>query len=291
MTAVPDYLAAPLDVFAADYRRMVLRGRQLLAESDVAIVGLARNCARQLEANLDRVRDLGQHAGRWRLHVETNDNEDDTEAVLRTFCEAHHEASYRSQSLGRGHYGSEFAGRRTQALAEYRTACQEWVRQECRHVDLVVVVDLDSWGGWSPDGVFHAAAALDEMNDAYGMASVSLVQMRATGQKPDGTVEPVLGWFHYDAWALRLNSYWDDYTHGQGGWKHHWLPPVGSPPVPVCSAFGGMALYRAWEYLQGTYDGSDCEHVPFHRTIAEHGSRLYLNPAMRTLMHWVMDGG
>jgi hypothetical protein len=101
-----------------------------------------------------------------------------------------------------------------------------------------------------------------------------------------------IGWVHYDAWALRLNSAWDDYTSGMGGWKHQWLPPVGSPPVPVVSAFGGMAIYDTYAYLKGTYSGKDCEHVPFHVTMAEQAKgRLYLDPAMRTVMHWMTDDG
>jgi hypothetical protein len=101
-------------------------------------------------------------------------------------------------------------------------------------------------------------------------------------------------WLHYDAWAYRLNSYWDDYTAGIGGWKHSHIPPVGSPPLAVCSAFGGMALYDTWAYLKGTYSGTDCEHVTFHQTIAERtGMRMYVDPAMRTVMHWLeaADGG
>jgi hypothetical protein len=70
---------------------------------------------------------------------------------------------------------------------------------------------------------------------------------------------------------------------------------VGSPPVPVVSAFGGMAIYDSFAYLRGHYDGEkDCEHVPFHRSIAERtGQRLYMDPAMRMVMHWLeqTDGG
>jgi hypothetical protein len=97
-----------------------------------------------------------------------------------------------------------------------------------------------------------------------------------------------VAWLHYDAWALRLNSFWDDYTADAGGWKHQWLPPVGSPVVRVCSAFGGLAVYRTLDYLAGTYTGEDCEHVTFHASLA--GS-MYLDPAMRTIMHWVEHAG
>jgi hypothetical protein len=287
MTELPSHLWTPREVFEPEYRRLVARGWQLLAGYDVAVVGLARNCAGPLAANLDRVADLGRHCGHWWLHVETNDNQDATEEVLELFCQQHRQTSYRSRSLGRVQYSTEFAGRRTEALAEYRTSCQEWVRTTCPAVDLVVVVDFDAWGGWNQDGLAHGVAALDELPDASGMASVSLMQHRVHAEI-DGTVQPTVAWLHYDAWALRLNSFWDDYTADAGGWKHQWLPPVGSPVVRVCSAFGGLAVYRTLDYLAGTYTGEDCEHVTFHASLA--GS-MYLDPAMRTIMHWVEHAG
>ena len=64
---------------------------------------------------------------------------------------------------------------------------------------------------------------------------------------------------------------------------------MGSPPVRVCSAFGGMAIYRTAAYLKGTYDGTkDCEHVPYHDSVARAtGQALYLCPGMRTVMRWL----
>ena len=187
------------------------------------------------------------------------------------------QATFHTQTLNRQQFSSEFAGPRTVALAEYRTACQEWVRQHCADSTYTLVIDWDAWGGWSHAGVMHGVGSLATMTDAYGMASVSLMEYG-----------PTKSWLHYDAWALRLNSSWDDYTAGIGGWKHSWVPAVGSPPIPVCSAFGGLAIYDTQAYLAGTYDGSDCEHVGFHRTIAERtGLQMYLDPAMRSVMHWL----
>jgi hypothetical protein len=67
------------------------------------------------------------------------------------------------------------------------------------------------------------------------------------------------------------------------------MPPVGSPPSLVSSAFGGMAIYRTDAYLAGTYDGTtDCEHVPFHKGIARAtGQMLYVCPSMRTIVSWM----
>jgi hypothetical protein len=291
LKSFPDRLHLPLDIFAESFHRRVADGAKVLEDSSVCVIGLARNCEGHLRKNLARVEEIGRLCREWWLHVETNDNTDGTDQVLADFTAGHRQATFRGQRLGRKQYSAEFAGPRTQAFAEYRTACQRWVRESAAGADIVVVVDFDAWGGWSHAGFLHGLGTLYSTPDAFGVAGVSMMQHPAMVVAGDGVPAVSLSWLHYDAWALRLNSYWDDYTAGEGSWKHSWLPPVGSPPIPVCSAFGGMAAYRTQDYLAGTYSGEDCEHVLFHRTIAARtGRRLYLDPAMRTVMHWVTDG-
>jgi hypothetical protein len=288
---VPDHLLLPSPPFRASFDEQSAQGAAVLADSEIAIVGLARSCEPQLQANLERVLRLGEFCRSWKLHVETNDNEDNTDQVLADFCSQHRQATFTSQRLGRQHFSTEFAGPRTQALAQYRTACQQWVRENASEADYVVVIDLDAWGGWSNRGLLNGIGWISRMPHASGMASVSLFQHPAYKTNAAGDMQMIAAWLHYDCWALRLNSYWDDYTNGVGGWKHQWLPPVGSPPVPVCSAMGGLTIYRTAAYLSGTYDGSDCEHVKFHESIAAAtGQGLYLNPSQRCVMRW-LDGG
>lgn len=293
--SVPKHLLYPIESFADDFNSTHDIGCEAFAKARVSFVGLARNCAPHLTANLARLEMLVQHCREWRLHVETNDNEDATDQVLADFCGHYRQATFTSQRLGRQQFTAEFAGPRTQALAEYRAACQRWVAENAADADLVVVVDWDAWGGWSHAGFLHGVGSLVQTPDAYGMASVSLFEHPQVGM--DSGKQPAIspGWMHYDAWALRLNSPFDDYTAGVGGWKHQWLPLVGTPPVPVVSAFGGMAIYQPDAYLAGTYDGSDCEHVTYHASVAaKTGRRLYLDPAMRMVMHWMPradDGG
>ena len=288
---VPDHLVYPLDPFAADFARAYSIGVEAWADADVAIVGLARNCGPRLDANLARLLQLVADCRSWRLHIRTNDNTDDTEAVLVRFCMDNPKATFHTQTLDRPQFSAEFAGPRTVALAEYRTACQEWVRQHCPDSTYTLVIDWDAWGGWSHAGVMHGVGSLATTTDAYGMASVSLLEHPVSINDSNGP-RMSSAFLTYDAWAMRgvgqPTNYWDDYTAGMGGWKHHWIPPVGSPPVVVASAFGGMAIYDTQAYLAGTYDGSDCEHVGLHRTISQRtGLNLYLDPAMRMIMSWL----
>lgn len=291
----PDHLLLPLEPFGDLFAARCNEGLARLKSSTVAFVGLARNCAVRLAENLGRLEALANAAADWCLHIETNDNTDATVQVLTDFCRGNTRATFTAQSLGRQQYGAEFAGPRTIALAEYRAACQQWVRECAADADYVVAIDWDQWGGWSTAGVLNGLGWLVEMQGAYGMASVSLLESQVLVQEQ--YKQPRLGtqWLHYDAWALRgvgqPQVYWDDYTKGLGGWKHHFLPPVGSPPVVVASAFGGLCIYRTAAYLKGSYDGTkDCEHVPFHESIARAtGQRLYLCPAMRCVMQWLPE--
>ena len=296
--SIPDHLGYPTEPFAESFAWHARLGEKTLGKSTVAFVGLARNCSHWLNLNLSRLAMLSESCAGWHLHIETNDNDDDTVATLDAFCEAYpNHASYRDQTLGRQQFSAEFSGPRTIALAEYRTACQEWVRENAADTDYTIVIDWDAWGGWSHAGVLNGIGWLAELPDAFGMASVSLMQHVAMvmNEKQEASLQPA--WLGYDAWAFRLNTFVDAYTRGQGGWFHQWLPFVGSDPIGVCSAFGGLAIYRTQDYLRGTYDGRhDCEHTAFHESIARRtGRTLYYNPSQRMVMRWLdqepADGG
>jgi len=284
MPDIPASLWQPHEPFIDAYGERVQEGTARLRNAKVAFVGLARNCAGQLAQNLKQLERLQSLAGSWQMHIESNDCDDDTLTVLHDYCQEHPQATFRYQILGRDSYGPEFAGRRTIAMAEYRDSCQRWVRACAKDADYVAVIDFDAWGGWNDDGVLNGLGWLVELQGAYGMASVSLFQYDF-GQGPQ--------WHHYDLWALRgvgqSDCYWDTYRNGYGGFGYTWLPAIGSPPVLVSSAFGGMTIYRTDAYLRGTYDGvRDCEHVPLHQSIARAtGQHLYLNPSQRMLMSWM----
>jgi len=286
MPEMPAKLWYPHEPFAVPYAERADDGVRRLRTANVAFVGLARNCAVRLAQNLGHIEQLQDLCGAWSMHIESNDCEDSTLDVLHDYCRDRPQATFHYQVLGRDQYGAEFAGRRTMALAEYRDACQRWVRSCASDADYVVVIDFDAWGGWNTQGILNGVGWLVELPGAYGMASVSLFQ-HDFGGGPQ--------WCHYDLWALRgvgqPDCYFDTYQNGYGGFGFSWLPPIGSPPVLVSSAFGGMCIYRADAYLRGAYDGvRDCEHVPFHQSIANAtGQHMYVNPSQRMLMSWLPE--
>ena len=86
---MPRNLIEPLEPFEPLFRQRVIEGQVRLALSKIAMVGLARNCAAPLKANLERVKTLGEKCRAWRFHCETNDNTDATTEVLAEFCGTH----------------------------------------------------------------------------------------------------------------------------------------------------------------------------------------------------------
>lgn len=265
--------------YQAQYDRMVEIGRDEAARTKVAIVAIARNAMPHLRNTLALIDEL---AGRFRdccFYVYENDSDDDTASVLDDFS-IRQWVTVEHETLARPDYRG-FEEERTIALAEYRNRCQSWVDENAGDANYVVVLDLDPHGGFSTDGVLNSIGNICEQMsrenrplDVGGMASHSLwVQVEG------GEVSLAA----YDAWAARL-SWWDDRRAKMPmGWFHMLMLPVGSDPVPMNSAFGGLAVYRREAFLAPGvhYAGGDCEHVHLHKTMRKAGYQLWLNPGCR----------
>ena len=283
----PDKLMPPVSRECAPlYWEAVALGEQIAERSDVTILGLCRNSMPWMRMNRDRVHSLGAMFAEWRAFIYENDSVDGTAECLQEWAEAVPQVDVCCTKHDRPQLSSSKGSDRTNALAEYRNACQAWARQYEAKTDFVIVIDFDTWGGWSDSGVMTSLHWLMQEPHATGMASVSTVDYRVPGPQAKLRI-------HYDAWAFRLN-HWTE--HGQS-WFPHWMPPVGSEPVRCNSAFGGLCVYRPAAYFSGTYSGGDCEHVRFHHSIATAGPwSMYLNPSSRVVMNWLPsseagDGG
>ena len=256
--------------FADLYREKTQRGKEIAADSELVVLGCARDCQKNLTNSLHLINELGSCFKYAAGVIYENDSVDDTKKILNRDRPGWLEAV--CQTLDRPHLHG-FEEDRTLALAQYRNRCLEWARSNHIGADYVVVVDLDADGGFSVDGVLNSLAWLEAKADAAGMASYSLYRVTEGDEQK---------YAQHDAWAARLN-HWDDRCQaGLQQWFHLWMPPAGSEPVPFYSAFGGLATYRAAAYYVGQYRGRDCEHVPFHRSIREKtGLGMYLNPGSR----------
>lgn len=268
----PDTLLPPDVEFAEQYAANVRDGRELAKGASVALVAICRNAMPWLPRTLELVEQTGAMFREWSAFIYENDSADDTKDVLSAW----QDGQQRHASLninGRPHLNYTTAPVRTHALAEYRAACQTFVRHGDTP-DYVIVFDTDPWGGWSLDGIAHSVREMAADRTLYALASYSWGEWNNTA-------------IHYDAFACRLNHW----RQRDQNWFHLWHPPVGSPPVEVKSAFGQLAMYDAATFLAGEYSGEDCEHVCLHRSISRiaTGNRMALNPAMRCVSFWNPD--
>lgn len=264
--------------YQAQYDAKVLAGRRLAEWQGANIVAIGRNAMPLLENTLALVDEVQAEFRSCRMYVWENDSIDGTNLVLDDFASTRPWVTVEHGTLG-GIDARGFERERTERLALCRNKCMEWVRRN--PAEWTIVLDLDPEGGFSVDGVFNSIGCFGVAANAGAMASYSLYAIRGD----DGEVRLA----QYDSWAARLN-WWDDRKEKVGmGWFSMLLPPVGSPPIPMNSAFGGLCVYKTEAFLSGGYSGEDCEHVPHHRRITDAGWQLYLNPGCRYVAIWRMQ--
>lgn len=255
-------------------------GHRAAKRSKLAIVAIARTAMPNLANTLMLVDELVTGFDRAAMYVYENDSADDTAAVLDNFAADRPWVTVEHDTLGEADTRG-FEPDRTIRLAKCRNRCHAWVAANAPDSQYVLVLDLDPHGGFSTAGILNSIGWLAEYSSATrspvaGMASYSLFCHRNENGE--------IGIAQYDAWAMRLN-WWEDRRDAPGGmkWAHMLMPPVGSPPIPMNSAFGGACVYHTEAFLAPgvEYVGGDCEHVGLHRKMRQAGYQLYLNPGSR----------
>jgi len=269
----------PVDAeYVKDYESKTLAGLEVAKNTSAVFVAIARNSMPALINTLPLLSMARMPFRTSKVFVYENDSDDGTDKVLDEYARIEDGVVIEHDTLGvidsRG-----FERERTERLAACRNKCLEWVRANAADTAWTIVLDTDPARGFSPDGIFNSIGWLAEkmasvnVPEPGGMASYSLYRTA------DGIAQ-------YDAWAARPN-WWRDRRDEIGfAWFSAFLPPVGSPPVPMNSAFGGLCVYRTQAFLTGGYTGEDCEHVGHHRRMRDAGYQMFLNPGSRYIALW-----
>jgi len=255
----------------ADYLRTCDAGREAAARSTVAIGVLIHNridLARLLRARLEALAALFREA---RIYILGEDSTDGTEEVLRDWARE-------SPELVRCVPPVKTSRRGVARIAALRNVLLEAIEAD-EPTDFIAMLDGDMEGPISLDGVAHTFAMLDSDIDLSAVAAFGVNNWVGL----DATV-PFVGYSYYDPLAFREHRWERTSSDAAIRWR---LRKVrrGDPLIPVKSAFAGCAIYRsrAIRGLRYELDGKDCEHVGFHRALAERGGRLSINPAMLLL--------
>jgi hypothetical protein len=283
MTTRPENIWSVDEEYAELYREMAEEGRAVAGEQKAAIVAIARNAMPAMANTFDLLVELQKGFSDCRMFVYENDSTDGTNVALDRAAELLPWLTVEHDTLG-GMDSRGFEPERTIRLAHCRNRCMEWVKENAKSSAFTIVLDMDPEGGFSVDGVFNSIAWLARKRScgsttpAGGMASYSLARMQQGDR---------VGIFQYDAWAARPVNWWRDRRDEIGfTWFSAFLPPVGAPPCPMNSAFGGLAVYWTEAFLAGGYSGEDCEHVGHHRRMQRAGWQMWLNPGSRYIAVW-----
>ncbi|MAJ44700.1 MAG: hypothetical protein CMF96_08175 [Candidatus Marinimicrobia bacterium] len=252
--------------------------RKTLEESNILIVGLARDCEGVISSEVQNINAAFSSAKSVQWLIIESDSSDCTTGVLNTMAE---KLSLRYLSLGRLR---DRLKKRTQRLSECRNKYIEEIRSNDDYavMDFVVVADLDGANcNLTSESVTSCWQMEEDWDACFANQSEAYYDIYALRHK---TWSPNDCWSaykflvqhginHFDALNASIYSRMIKINESQ-------------KPIKVRSAFGGMGIYKKCLFEESNYfgltaDGCEvCEHVSFHEALHEKGRALYINPKL-----------
>lgn len=268
-----------------------------MLEYHAFIAGLARNCSINVRRSLNKLVEVSSSFLSRHFVVITNDNADDTDQVLREWCNEVPESTLLSLDGIANAFPDRLerlAFARNNYLIELRRRLSEG-----RQFDLLLVADLDG-----PNENLISGPSFEEAIAAAPSGWGGLFPNQMTA--------------YYDIWALRHkkwcpNDCWAEVDRAttfplrnakRRAAVRKFLRnrqvhiPTAEEPILVDSAFGGLGIYRtsfisgAW-YAPSTEGASHnwygaptggsrhtCEHVYFNTICRRNGAFLYILPSL-----------
>lgn len=247
-------------------------GLQLASTMSIVFIGLARNCATNLEDRLNLLDEIGSKFEKYAWVIYENDSIDNTKQIIQKHCSTN--KILISETLNASHPTgpTNKSLDRVKALSTYRNKAKEKAKELFSDYDLVCVIDTD-FNGLNQNGIFNSIYWMNANSSIGGMAGFSFLKHKNNKIS------------NYDSWAYR-HTWWSDQQWSMV-WFFYWLPIIGSHPFKVNSAFGGCCLYKSNFYFGDCeYEGYDCEHVCFHKNLYNKYSdfNLYVNPSQIMFM-------
>jgi hypothetical protein len=251
---------------------------QPIETASVLVVGVARNCAKTLQKDIDNIRRSLEKFAKIEWMIVESDSTDNTLGIL--------EQLKKSGSVDYISFGKliEKIPKRTERIAFCRNGYIDLIRNSEKYseVDFIAVADLD--------GVNNL------------LNSNSIVSCWDMDVEWDACFANQAGPY-YDIWALRHpdwspNDCWKqvkfmksvglttEQSIDAAVYSKMITVPIETSPIMVTSAFGGFGLYKKHLFENLQYDGLDsngqevCEHVAFHEAMVSKGAKLLIVPAM-----------
>jgi hypothetical protein len=260
--------------------------RTHLANSSIAICGLARNCAYKLSGNIKFIEALKTYFKFLQVIVVENESHDNTRAILDNWLEStssviildgikRSTVSISDQSNSK--VNPYYSHKRISYLAALRNQYLNYIKSDGRAYDYILILDFDV-DKISLSGVLNSFEQRDswDVACAYGYSISPRLQERI-----------------HDTYAMVLIG--EEYNPQQEGpikqlQRDVRLNKNRGSLFPVYSAFGGLSIYKAGllygiNYQALRNDDSKvevrCEHFSiFHQLHQKLDTRVVINPRM-----------
>lgn len=256
----------------------------------IVFVGLCQdNGERMLHMWKPIIEKWGGYFKDYQIVVVENDSVDDTREIFLkeaeinkkfvVLCDANKSENTKICKMGlrsmkKGGNKEKNLEERIRILAKFRQVYWEHVMRKYSNYDYMCVIDWDLEGKISTSGFFHGLYYVKNYSDVIACNSFHQSQ---SGEYLIHDTYPMLN--HYRCDYLKENKTLED-TRIEYQMRKKLF--YGSPyPVPVESAFGGIALYNIQNvknknaFYTNPICPIECEHTTFHKNL-----RVYIDPWM-----------
>jgi len=260
------------------------RGHEFASNMSVIFAGLIRDAEKAVDSSYKMLRNIGRWFKDYHFVVLESDSSDGTAMQLEKIARRDAKFEFKSLTLQLGDArGLEQS--RMMRMATLRNRLKSFVSSYVLKNpgwDLVVLYDFDLnlFGDHAvlPHSFFNTLGRPLTAWDKWDMICAN--SLRHLNNNPAERIG------YHDCFAYRTKGHDEFNGYGCGATLAATMFD-GFHPQPVHSCFGGLALYKAEPFMRCNYDASvyDCEHVPFHRCMREHGSegRMFMDPLLTTL--------
>lgn len=249
--------------------------------SNLLIVGLARNSAKNLAGEVKRLSSLMSNFYKYvDFYVVESDSSDNTVDVLR--CLSLSMPNFRFETLG---ILEKSIPNRIERLRYCRNQYVEQIREMQnvlgRTYSEILVVDLD---------IKNRALKLSNLSRLFSLdLTWAALFVNQKGRYFDVYALRHISWMQGDCFTEATNLIAKGLSSSEARQLAIWSKMKNiredEAPIPVQSAFGGMGLYKSWVFdkfdysIENTHLGAaESEHVALHYKIQSVGGNMYIVP-------------
>jgi hypothetical protein len=255
------------------YFSRINKGLNIASNSSVCILGLARDCERQIEYNLGRVKTLCNFFKKSYVKIFENDSEDSTPIIIKNWesNNKNFKSSIKKYNLPKNQ--PDYSLCRRERMSFYRNQYLEekiWL-----DYDYTIIYDFDLFGGFSYEGILNS---IGFEKDWLVIGSNSLYY-DIYNEKPRR--------LYYDTYALTLieDNPESDYSKEKQERYNLLQFNRGEEPFEVKSVFGGIAIYKSHSLIDCKYTSHLCDHQTIAEQIRYKGGKIFLNPSQIVLLN------